>query len=356
MAEVPITSSRKRGTRRAQGAPTVADVASLAGVSPMTVSRVVNRDRAVLPATRERVEQAIASLGYVPNRAARSLAGGRQCRIALVYSNPSASYLSELLVGALAQANAEDAQLLVELWEEGGTVAGLVAKLKAHHVDGVLLPSPLCEDPALLQALHARHIRIVQISPGALSSFADAVTIDDFEAARTITAHLLALGHSRIGFIAGNPAHSQSILRRGGYERALRDAGQEPAPDLMAEADFSYRSGFTAAERLLTLAPRPTAIFASNDDMAAAAVAAAHRRGLDVPADLSICGFDDTAIASSTWPELTTIRQPIADMARKAVQMLAAAIQGDEESPSGQLARLPFTLVRRASDGPPPPA
>jgi LacI family transcriptional regulator len=321
----------------------------------MTVSRVVNLDRAVLPATRERVEAAIAQLGYVPNRAARSLAGGRQCRIALVYSNPSGGYLSELLLGSLAQANASDTQLGIELWEEGDTAAQLVERLKEHHVDGVVVPSPLCENVALTDALHAAAIRIVQISPGMPRPFAFGVTIDDVDAARTITAHLLALGHRRIGFIAGNPAQSQSGQRQAGYEQALLEAGVALAPELLAPADFSYRSGLDAAERLLACSPRPTAIFASNDDMAAAAVAAAHRHGLDVPADISICGFDDTPMASNIWPELTTIRQPIADMARLAVRMLSEAVRGtgSGEASVGKLAQLPFELVRRASDAAP---
>ncbi len=352
MANTPSTQRKPRSNRRAQGGPTVADVARAAGVSPMTVSRVVNRDSAVLPATRERVEEAVARLGYVPNRAARSLAGGRQCRIALVYGNPNAGYLSELMVGCLIQANTSDVQLVVELMEPDDTVAQLVARLRAHHIDGVVLPAPLCEDAALTDALHAAGLRIVQLSPGTPQPYAHTVSIDDIEAARTITAHLLSLGHRRIGFIAGSPAHSQSGQRRVGFEQALAEAGIAPAPELTVEGDFSYRSGLAATERLLAATPPPTAIFASNDEMAAAAVAAAHRHGLDVPADLSICGFDDTAIASSIWPELTTIRQPIAEMAKLAVRMLSDEVRGRpaQEAPSGQVATLPFVFVRRASD------
>ena len=355
MADNPPPPRRTRAHRRSQGGPTVADVAQAAGVSPMTVSRVVNRDRAVLPETRQRVEEVIARLGYVPNRAARSLAGGRQCRIALVYSNPSAGYLSELLVGSLAQANASDAQLLVELREDDDTVEQLVARLKTHNIDGVLLPSPLCEDTQLTDALHDEGIRIVQLSPAVVSPHAHAVTIDDLDAARTITAHLIALGHRRVAFIEGPPTQSQSGLRRAGYEQALREAGMVLDPDLIVAADFSYRSGLAATERLLGLADRPTAVFASNDDMAAAAVATAHRHRLDVPADLSICGFDDTAMASSVWPELTTIRQPIADMARLGVRILSENARGStsQDPPIGKISQRPSELIRRASDAAP---
>ena len=136
--------------------PTVADVARHAGVSPMTVSRVINREPNVLPATRAKVDEAIAALGYVPNAAARSLAAGQQCRIALLHANPSAAYLSEVLMGSLAQASQIDAQLIVEHCELDEDPQALVRRLAGHRVDAVLLPPPLCDDAALVAALGAR--------------------------------------------------------------------------------------------------------------------------------------------------------------------------------------------------------
>jgi LacI family transcriptional regulator len=348
-------TSRPRAPRRGQRGPTVADVARAAGVSSMTVSRVVNHEPSVLAATRDKVNAAIAALGYVPNPAARSLAGGQQCRVALLYSNPSAAYLSEFLVGVLAEAAACNVELMLEPISGAENAQALVSRLVAHRIDAALLPPPLCEDAALLAALKAAKMPMAQIATGRPEAFAQAVTIDDEAAAHTMTARLIGLGHRRIGFIAGNPNQTASALRRAGHERALAEAGISADPALFGAGDFSYRSGLVAAERLLAQAPRPTAIFASNDDMAAAAVAAAHRLGLEVPRDVSICGFDDTAMATTIWPELTTIRQPIASMARLALSLVAEAVRADLAGSAipPRHRRLDFELVPRASDGAP---
>lgn len=344
-----------RGQRRGGGGPTVADVARAAGVSPMTVSRVVNREANVLPATRDKVTAAIAALGYVPNRAARSLAGGQQCRIALLHNNPSATYLSALLMGALDGVRAAEAELIVEQHATGDSFETLVARLTAHRVDAVLLPGPLCDDRALLAALRDAGLPIAQVSTGRPEAFAHAVTIDDEGAAHAVTRRLTGLGHRRIGLIGGHPGLTASALRRTGYVRALREAGLDADPALIVPGDFTYRSGLAGAERLLALPIRPTAIFASNDDMAAAVVSVASRRGLEVPRDLSVCGFDDIALATSVWPELTTIHQPVAEMAGNAIRLLAASVRRRGDSPGTRHVRHAYTLVVRGSDGPPGP-
>ena len=350
----PGKKSRTPRKSRARGSgPTVADVARLAGVSPMTVSRVMNASGNVQPATCEKVQAAIAELGYVPNAAARNLAGGRQCRIALLHANPSSAYLSEFLMGSLAQASASNAQLVVEYCEDADIADVLVAKLRAHRADAVLLAPPLCDDAALIANLRDLGLPMAQIATGAPQPGAHAVTIDDLAAARDMTRHLIALGHRRIGFIAGNTNQTASTLRRAGFERALAEAGIALDPALVRQGDFSYRSGLAAAEALFKLDPRPSAIFASNDDMAAAAVATAHRHRLDVPADISICGYDDTAMATTIWPELTTIRQPVAEMARIATQLLVEHVRAGTAGCAATHNRLDYTFVRRGSDGPP---
>ena len=345
------TRKPRSGTR----GPTVADVARHAGVSPMTVSRVINREPNVLPATRATVEQAIGTLGYVPNSAARSLAAGQQCRIALLYANPSAAYLSEVLMGSLAQASLMDAQLIVEHCDLADSPQDLVRRLTGHRVNAVLLLSPLCDDNKLLAALNAADLAMVQIGTGCPAAIAHAVTIDEEQAGHAMTAHLVALGHRRIGFIGGAANQTASALRRAGYERALAEAGLSGPGELIADGDFTYRSGLEAAEALLALCPRPTAIFASNDDMAAAAVAVAHRHRLEVPGDLSVCGFDDSAMSTTIWPEITTIRQPVAQMAKAATALLVEAVRSRAalRENAVQHIRLAFELVRRASDGPP---
>ena len=170
-----------------------------------------------------------------------------------------------------------------------------------------------------------------------------------------MTRHIISLGHTRIGFILGNPQHKASEQRELGFRTAMSAAGLEVPGNCIAQGEFTYRSGLAAAEALLDSPDRPTAIFASNDDMAAAAVAVAHRRHLDVPTDLTVCGFDDTDFAQSIWPELTTIHQPIAQMSRTAVAMLVGQIRSRRAGKIEpvQEALLDFTLVRRDSDAPP---
>ena len=267
-------------------APTISDVARCAGVSPMTVSRVINGASNVRPTTRDAVNAAIAALNYAPNPAARNLGGAGQIRIGLLYSNPSAGFLSEFLLGSLDQARRSDVQIIVEKCQLGEHEIEVTRHLIDGGIDGIVLPPPLCEADAVLKLLAAARIPTVTVASGLPSEDALAVRIDDREAALTMTRHIMALGHRRIGFIAGNPNLSASARRLEGYGAALEEIGIALDQTLVARGLYTYRSGLDAAEQLLDLPDPPTAIFASNDDMAAATVAVAHRRSLDVPGDL----------------------------------------------------------------------
>ena len=342
-------------SRRQRGAPTISDVARRAGVSPMTVSRVVNGENSVRPETRKAVEAAIAALNYAPNLAARSLAGAEQIKVGLLYSNPSAAYLSEFLVGGLEQASRANVQFVVEKCDAGRHEVEAAQHLIAGGIDGVILPPPLCDSAAVIAVLAASGTPVVVVATGRPPADVSAVNIDDYRAAYAMTRHILSLGHARIGFIAGNPNQTASERRLEGYRDALAAGGIAVSEELVAQGLYTYRSGLDAAEGLLDLPEPPSAIFASNDDMAAAAVAVAHRRGLDVPSDLTVCGFDDTAIATIIWPELTTIHQPITDMSRAAVDLLVSEIRArraGRSDPCQQLL-LDFNLVRRQSDAAP---
>ncbi|WNO52362.1 LacI family DNA-binding transcriptional regulator [Stakelama saccharophila] len=351
------TSPRKRrNVAGRQGtAPTISDVAKLAGVSPMTVSRVINADSNVRETTREAVNEAIARLNYSPNPAARSLAGAGQRRVALLYSNPSAAYLSEFLVGSLDQASRSDVQLIVEKCDIGDHEIEVAEHLIKTGIDGMILPSPLCDSPDLLQILIDEKVPAVSVGAGRPVAELHAVSIDEQAAARAMTRHLINLGHQRIGFIIGSPKQTASGQRLDGYLSALEEAGIARDDKLIAQGFFSYRSGLDAAETLLDQEVPPTAIFASNDDMAAASVAVAHRKGIDVPGDLTVCGFDDTALATAIWPELTTIHQPIADMSRAAVELIVSTLRAKPKAPKQAIRHLQvdYTLVRRQSDAAP---
>src|SRR6186713_532198 len=341
-----------RGSRRQRNAPKISDVAARAGVSPMTVSRVINGESNVREETRERVEAAIKALDYSPSSAARTLAGGEEIRIGLLHSNPSFNYLSQLLVGSLDQASRLNVQLIVEKCDDEAEEQSAVDHLIRARLDGIVLTPPLSESLPVLEAIQKRNIPVVAVATGRAPDWALSVSIDDHAAAYEMTRHLLTLGHTRIGFIKGNPRQTASDERLQGYRDALSDAGIADTPELLVQGLFTYRSGLDAAEKLIDLPNPPSAIFASNDDMAAATVAIAHRRGLDVPGDLTVCGFDDTALATTIWPELTTIRQPIAEMSRAAVDLLVDEIRRRRagEKDRHQQMLLDFTLVRRQSD------
>ena len=345
----------QRSSRAQSGAPTIADVADEAGFSPMTVSRVINGEKNVRESTRDAVLAAIAKLNYAPNLAARSLAGAEQIRIGLLYSNPSAAYLSRFLLGSLEQARLSQVQLIIEKCDEDGQDEETAAReLLASGVDGVIISPPLCDSESILKILadsDALTVAVANWSPPLVS----VVRIDDRAAAAAMTRHIIDLGHRRIGFVIGNPAHKASAQRLEGFRAAMAEAGIAVDPQLIAQGQFTYRSGLMAAEHLLDLPQRPTAVFAGNDDMAAAVVAVAHRRHLDVPHDLTVCGFDDTDFAQSIWPELTTIHQPIAEMSRTAVRMLVQAIR-DRRAGRGAARHetvLDYTMVLRDSDSTP---
>jgi LacI family transcriptional regulator len=324
---------------------TIKDVSRVAGVSIKTVSRVMNKEKYVRDETRRRVEAAVAQLNFSPSLAARTLAGSRSFQIALIYDNHSPYYIHAIQEGVWARCRAEGVRMLaqpVDIASENlaQEIGGLIDET---HVDGVILSSPVTDAPEALAELERRGIRFVRISPGTNHAITSSVFMDDAQAADDMTMHLINEGHRRIGFILGHPNHMASDQRHYGYRRALDRAGIDYEPDLVRPGLFDFASGMAAAEELLKRRAKPTAIFASNDDMAAGVLSYAHRMGLDVPQDLSVAGFDDTDLAQLVWPPLTTIRQPTRDLAYAATGLLF----GQDEGAIHQ--RLPHELIVRAS-------
>lgn len=345
----------KRSLRRKSRAATIGEVARLAGVSPMTVSRVINGLGNVREPTRERVLRAIQELDYTPNLAASSLATAQGTRIALIYSNPSTAYLSELLIGALRASVRTAAQLIIDTWEDHDPAAEqAAARVLGRSVSGVILPPPLCESAAIEAEFAAAGVPVVAIGWGPVGRQIPRVRIDDFSAAFEVVNHVIGHGHRRIACIKGDLNQTASERRFEGFQAALQAAGIPLQPELVQQGYFTYRSGLDAAEQLLALAEPPTAIIAANDDMAAAVVSVAHRRGLDVPRDLSVVGFDDSSAATTVWPELTTVRQPIAAMADAALEILLRLLrprEGDLASAVDSV--FAHELVERNSVAPP---
>jgi len=326
----------------------IRDVAARAGVAVKTVSRVLNGHPYVSAELKARVEAAMAELDYRPSVAARILSGAKSNQVALIYDNHSPYYMFQIQKGCWEVCHEAGIRLLAQPVDVadalvGDQVRGLVSET---HVDGIILSSPVTDCDPVLRALETMDVPFVRISPGTNHALTSSVFMDDAQAADDMTTHLINAGHRRIGFIKGHSNHMASDDRLFGYRRALDRVGIPFEPGLVAEGEFDFDSGVAGARALLDQPDRPTAIFASNDDMAAGVLAVAHDRGINVPAELSVAGFDDTTLARTVWPPLTTIRQPMADLARTATQILIAG--GDITHK-----RLSHDLVERASVAPP---
>ncbi len=341
---------------------TINDVASRAGVSKKTVSRVLNDEPHVSDILRERVLAAAAELRYRPNVSARSLRGARSYVVGYLLTGVQAigehPYSVQAQLGALAACREAGYHLLVEAIDL--TAPDLVKELEplagALRVDGVILQPPLCDNEALMDALDANGIAYSRIAPATDAGRSPYVDPDDLQAARTMTEHLLDLGHRRIGFITGLPGHSASTSRLDGYRAAMADWGLETPAELIQPGLFNSDSGFRATETLLALPEPPTAVFASNDLMAIGAIAKAQELGHQLPQSLSIAGFDDVPVASMIWPRLTTMRQPIAEMAGIATQMVIARATKADARPGPLHRTLRCELMVRGSTAPPPGA
>ncbi len=329
---------------------TIKDVSRLAGVSIKTVSRVLNKEKYVREETRRKVEEAVSALNFSPSLAARTLAGSRSFQIALIYDNHSPYYIHAVQEGVWNRCREEGVRMLaqpvdIDSPDLAQEIGGLIDET---HVDGVILSSPVTDAPAALSELERRGIRFVRISPGTNHALTSSVFMDDAQAADDMTTFLINQGHRRIGFVVGHQNHMASDQRHFGYRRALDRAGIAYEPQLVRPGAFDFESGMEAAKVLLQLSDKPTAIFASNDDMAAGVLSYAHRIGLDVPSDISVAGFDDTPLAQLVWPPLTTIRQPVRELAYAATDRLFAEDNGVVHQ------RLQHDLIERGSTAPLP--
>lgn len=336
------------------GSPTIVDVAREAGVSIKTVSRVLNHEPGVHESTRDQVLKVVEALRYRPKQSARSLAGGRSFLIGLLYYDPSAAFVGSVQQGATLRCRELGYHLVVEsLHNDAPDLRQQIDRMVlALRPDGMILTPPLCDNPEVLAALRESGTPCVLMSPERDIRGVPSVRMDDIHAAEEITNLLLSLGHRRIAFIKGPPDQSASAARYQGFVNALRAHDLEPDPELIQPGAFTFASGRDAAHQLLSRRQRPTAVFASNDDMALGVLAAAQHLGMTLPGELSVAGFDDSPTASLVWPPLTTVRQPVAEMARTAVEMLVSVQRPDMAAPEeeDELHKvLPHELVVRDS-------
>jgi LacI family transcriptional regulator len=333
------------------GQPTINDVARLSGVSKKTVSRVINDSPLLNEETRRKVAEVIAELGYVPNPQARALALRRNFLIGLIHDNPNGQMVLGVQEGILEAIRETNYALVVRPVDRRSPtmVADIRNFLEQQRLAGILLLPPISENEELAAMCREIGCAYVRMGSTTLDDPAHLVASNDRAAVAEAVRHIIALGHKRIGFIAGPPGFRSAEERAAGFEEALAAAGITIPRSMIADGNYTFDSGRAAAERLLDLSPRPTAIFASNDEMAAGVLHAARQRELRVPDQLSIVGFDDTAIAAHMWPPLTTVRWPIVSMARAAALKLI-----DPERAADEPSLFLSSLIRRSSVSPPP--
>ncbi len=344
-----VSLRMKSSITNAPAPTTIVDVANSAGVSIKTVSRVINREPRVTPGTRDKVLKAIEALGYQRNMFARGLRADRSLVLGLLYENPQGDYPSDVLHGALTHCRESGYHLQVEVLRGREMEAQTVRFLTETRLDGALLTPPVCDNLAVLAILEKFNIPFVRISPNKPRAGERFIAIDDLAAGESLVAYLIRRGHRRIGFIKGITGHSATRLRFAGYRRALEKGGIAYDPLLVVAGKFDFDSGRAGAANLMALPSPPTAIFACNDETAAGALSWAHQRGLGVPDDLSICGFDGGTISRVVWPALTTVRQPIRELGKMAVKTLIEMSEGEVAEMSPMI--LPFEIVAGASTG-----
>ncbi len=351
--KTPAEHARVATLAASNAVSTINDVARVAGVSIKTVSRVMNNEPNVREETRAKVKDAATQLQYRPNLLARSLAGSRSFLLCLLYHNPVPTYVNDMHRGVIERCRQNGYHLLAEPQDLNGeelerSIAGLLATIR---LDGVILTPPLCDMAVVLQTIEAANVPYVRVSPFLFPGRTASVRMDETRAAFEMTQYLLGKGHRDIGFIKGHPEHGGTHLRYQGFVAAMQAAGLEPREEWIKQGYFSFDSGVEAGRALFAAKQKPTAIFSSNDDMAFGIMSVAQQLGVKIPDDISIVGFDDTPGCTLIWPHLTTIRQPIVDMAYAAADILLARnVSEEEEAELANTGReLPFDLIERDS-------
>ena len=324
---------------------TIRDVAALAGVSHQTVSRVINRSERVNPETRQRVEQAIAELGYSPNAIARYMAQGHTSTLACLSPNLTDYTFASMIEGAETEARQNGYFLLAASAPDEKNFAELVEQLvSSRRTEGLLVINPYIDD-------RYRHfptnVPVILLGARPRLEQTDSVSLDDVLAGLDATQHLLQLGHRRIAHITGPLREDCAQDRKQGYLDALQSLGIVPDPALIVEGDWSATTGYRAVQSWLDQGVKFSALFAQNDRMAVGAMRALRDAGYQAPQDVSVIGFDDMPLASYFDPPLTTMRQEVYEQGRRAVQLLIKRL--DDPNARREQLRMPAELVVRKS-------
>ena len=303
---------------------TIEDIAKSAGVSIKTVSRVFNNAPNVRQQKRDLVLGVARDLGFRPNISARQLASKRSFVISHFHDNPNKDYLSEIYDGMRRACSEQGYYAVAEKLEpqKGSYRNAFLEYLQLYEVDGVILSPPVSDDNGVIREIQRLGIPHVLISPGKKKRGSINVFINEKDAGRSITDFLIQRGHKKLAFISGLDSHAASLEREAGFWEAIAASGIPKKNALRLPGDFSMQSGFTAFEKLTKKDPDVTGIFAANDEMAVGTIVAALRAGKKVPGELSVVGFDDSPFARSMWPTITSLAQPIDEMALLSTQKL----------------------------------
>nr|WP_298894748.1 LacI family DNA-binding transcriptional regulator [uncultured Altererythrobacter sp.] len=344
--------SKEEDSSQPKNAPTINDVAALAGVSKKTVSRFINKSPLMSAVTHAKVSAAIEQLGYVPNPQARALALRRNFMIALLHDNPNGQTVLSFQKGVLSAI--KDTELALAVRPVDRTSPALLDDIESFLTKqrplGVLILPPISEREDVVDLCRRLDIAFIRIGSTALDEPSRCVASNDREIVCQIVSRLIAQGHRKIGFVRGPEGFRSPVERENGFLDAFEEADLVPIESLMAGGNYRFESGLSAGLELLEGAERPSVIFASNDEMASGVLHAAHSMGIGVPDELEVVGFDDTATASHVWPPLTTIHWPIEEMGRLAAIKLVPEFLGDWTAnlDLGQVV-VPSHIVERAS-------
>jgi LacI family transcriptional regulator len=331
--------------------PTIIDVARESGVSYSTVSRALTGYEFVKPSTRDKVLRAAEKLGYVPNQQARSLAGGRSNLIGVLVPNLTNGYITEIIRGIDEELQKSGYNLILyTTHRHEGKESSYVATISNGGADGLLLVVPMISN-SYLDAMRQQNFAYVLIDQADESEKSAMINATNRQGAYDATAYLIGLGHRRIGFVTGLPGLNSASERLEGYKAALKNHGIRLNQELIAAGNFLHHGGYLAAQKLLSLAAPPTAVFAGNDLSAFGVMEAVRERGLLIPDDISIIGFDDIPQASITYPKLSTVRQPLEQMGSVAVQMLLEHLENPARG-MGQVTLATQLVIRDSCQSP----
>lgn len=336
------------------GATTISDIARLTGVSKKTVSRVINGSELVHPETRDKIKALMTELKYTPDPQARGLAFRHSFLIGLVFDNPTAQYIVNMQYGVLDALRDSGFELVVHPCDSkrADYIDGIRHFVQRQKLYAVILIPRVSEDQALAEMLQELGVRYVRIASVALDEASRMVKTQDRRAGSEVAEYLESLGHRHIGLITGPKRYRSSIERGGGFREGLARRGITLGDEAVYEGGYTFESGVAGAEALLRREPRPTAIFACNDEMAAGVYKAAQRMGLSIPGDLTVIGYDDSPLASQLWPPLTTIHLPVREIGRQAASLVLT--KDRQQNPEGNAAITvsPHLVIRDSSQPP----